>query len=85
MFIFSLRQQKRLDIEEHPSITSGLEARRRTNMDVESVNDLDEIWTQVNVRASASSAFDNGDEDDDASSLVVISRSVCWFPIPCDC
>ncbi|KAL3451412.1 ankyrin repeat-containing domain protein [Aspergillus insuetus] len=46
-----------------------------TNMDVESANDLDEIWTQVNVRASASSASDNGDDDDDASSLVVISRS----------
>jgi hypothetical protein len=41
-------------------------------MDVDSANDLDEVWTQVNVRASASGASDSGDE---ASSLVVISRS----------
>jgi hypothetical protein len=55
-----------------------------TNMDVDSANDLDGVWTQVDVRASASSsASDNGD-DDDASSLVVISRSACWIPIPCD-
>ncbi|KAL4876799.1 ankyrin repeat-containing domain protein [Aspergillus karnatakaensis] len=41
-----------------------------TDMDVESANDLYEVWTQVNVRASVSN---NG--DDEVSSLVIVSRS----------